>query len=207
MMFPLAVVAFVGAVIFLERLLYLHKGQIKAEGFVSGIKTALKNRRLLEALTLCDESFGPIPRVVKSALLASESSAEIMWQSVNAAAANEFALLERRLASIALIAKLAPFLGLMGTVLSLLDIFYTMTTSGVYLPASAFTQQVYSALLSTGFGLFISLFAWVGYSFLSSRVRAIVHDIEWSANESMLFIARGMPLDENLHMEGGEPKK
>ena len=41
-MIPLAGLGFVGAIIFLERLLYLHKGQIRAVEFVSGIKTALK---------------------------------------------------------------------------------------------------------------------------------------------------------------------
>ena len=63
-MIPLAGLGFVGAIIFLERLLYLYKGQIRAVEFVSGIKTALKNRRLLEAITICDESFGPTPRIV-----------------------------------------------------------------------------------------------------------------------------------------------
>ena len=202
MMIPLAAAGFIGAVIFLERLLYLHKGQIRAAEFVAGIKAALKNKRLLEGLALCDESFGPIPRVVKSALLSSESGAEIMWQSVQAAAVNEFTLLERRLASIALIAKIAPLLGLMGTVLAMLDAFYTMNVQGVYIPAADFSGQIYSALLSSAFGLIIAIFAWIGYSFLNSRVRALAHDIEWAANDTMLFITRGMPDDENLHMAG-----
>ena len=42
-MIPLAAAGFIGAVIFLERLLYLHKGQIRAAEFVAGIKAALKN--------------------------------------------------------------------------------------------------------------------------------------------------------------------
>ena len=47
MMIPLAMLAFAGLIIFIERLLYLHKGQIRAVEFVAGIKTALKKRRLL----------------------------------------------------------------------------------------------------------------------------------------------------------------
>ena len=42
MMVPIAAIAFAGAIIFVERLLYLHKGQIRAAEFVSGLKTALK---------------------------------------------------------------------------------------------------------------------------------------------------------------------
>ena len=65
-----------------------------------------------------------------------------------------------------------------------------------------FSGQIYSALLSSAFGLIIAIFAWIGYSFLNSRVRALAHDIEWAANDTMLFITRGMPDDENLHMAG-----
>ena len=74
MMVPLAGLAFIGMIIFLERLLYLHKGQIKAVEFVSGIKEALKKRRVLEAITICDETYGPIPRIVKSALVSYEGT-------------------------------------------------------------------------------------------------------------------------------------
>jgi motA/tolQ/exbB proton channel len=206
MMVPLAALAFIGVIIFIERLLYLHKGQIRAIEFVAGIKTALKNRRLLEAITICDESYGPIPRIVKIALLNSEQSREIMSQSVSVAAQNEFALIDRRVASVALVAKIAPLLGLMGTVVALLQIFYTMSKSGSYATVSEFSLFVYAALLSTAFGLFISILGWLAYSFLNSRVRALAHDIDLSANEILLFINRGMPENENLHMKGREGK-
>lgn len=205
-MIPLAALAFAGAIIFVERLLYLHKGQIRAREFVSGIKTALKNRRMLEALTICDESYGPIPRIVKTALLNSEQPRDVMSQSVAVASQNEFALIERRVASVALIAKIAPLLGLMGTIIALLQIFYTMSHSGSYATVSQFTMYVYAALLSTAFGLLISIFGWLGYSFLNSRVRALAHDIDFSANEIMLFILRGMPEHENLYLKGREEK-
>lgn len=201
-MIPLAGVAFVGAVIFLERLLYLHKGQIRASEFSSGIKTALKKRRLLEAITLCDESPGPVPRVIKAGLLASESSKEEMSLALESSALNEFALIERRVSSMALIAKISPILGMLGTVVALLQTFYIMSESGGYASASEFSTQVYNALLSSAFGLIIFVFAYVGYSFLNGRVRALAHDIEWTANEVMLFISRGLPENENLHMEG-----
>ena len=129
-----------------------------------------------------------------------------MSQSVSVAAQNEFALIDRRVASVALVAKIAPLLGLMGTVVALLQIFYTMSKSGSYATVSEFSLFVYAALLSTAFGLFISILGWLAYSFLNSRVRALAHDIDLSANEILLFINRGMPENENLHMKGREGK-
>lgn len=207
MMIPIAALAFAGIVIFMERLFYLHKGQIRAVEFVAGIKSILKKKRVLEALTLCDESFGPVPRIVKTALVSADEKPDAMSQAVNAAAINEFALIERRVASVALIAKIAPLLGLMGTVIALLEIFYNMNKSGSYVSAADFSGQIYAALLSTAFGLFVCILGWLAYSFLNSRVRALAHDIEWAANETMLFIARGMPENENLHMSGKSETK
>ena len=204
MMIPLAGLAFIGMIIFLERLLYLHKGQIKAVEFVSGIKEALKKRRILEAITICDETYGPIPRIVKSALVSAEEPAEVMSASLNAAAENEFALIDRRVASVALVAKLAPLLGLMGTVIALLQIFLDMGESGSYATAATFSAEVYSALISSAAGLMIFIAAMIGYSFLNSRLKAIVYDMQFAANSILLFIADGMPEDENLKI-GGSP--
>lgn len=204
MMIPLALLALAGILIFVERFLYLHKGQIRAVEFVAGIKTALKKRRLLEAVTICDESYGPIPRVVKTALLNSEEPAETMSQAVNIAAANEFALIDRRASSLALVAKLAPLVGLAGTLLAILQTFRIMAASGSYAGAAEFSAQIYNALLSSAAGLFIAILGWLGYALINSRVRALAQDIDWAANDIMLFIVRGMPEHENLQMQGRE---
>ena len=46
----------------------------------------------------------------------------------------------------------------------------------------------------------------VAYALINSRVRALAQDIDWSANDIMLFIIRGMPENENLHMDGERKK-
>ena len=201
-MYPLTLLMFIASIIFLERFLYLHKGKIRAVEFVSGIKTSLKKRRLLEAITICDESFGPIPRVVKEALVNSENSPEVMSQAVGTTAINQFSLLSRRISSLALIAKIAPLVGLMGTVLALLGIFYEMSASGSYVSAAKMSEYIYNALISSAFGLFIAIVCWIAYSFLNSKLKALAQDIDWAANEMLLFIIRKMPNEEDLLIEG-----
>ena len=203
-MYPLALLAFIALVIFLERFLCLHKGKIHAVEFVSGIKTSLKKRRLLEAITICDESFGPIPRIVKEALINSEKSSEVMSQAVNAAAINQFALLGRRIASLAMIAKIAPLVGLLGTVLALVDIFALVGQTQTLVSVSELSTYIYNALISSAFGLFLAIMCWIAYSFLSSKLKALAQDIDWSANEIMLFIIRGEPDKEDLYIEGAQ---
>ena len=206
MMYPLAILSFIACVIFLERFLYLHRGKIRAIEFVSGIKTALKKKHLLEAITICDESFGPIPRVVKEALVNSEKSPEVLSQAVNATAINQFSLLSRRIASLALIAKISTLIGLMGTILALLDVFQKMSSTGTYASVTEMSEYIYTAIISSAFGLFLAILGWIAYSFLNSKLKALAQDIDWAANEMIVFILRGMPEKEDLYIKGNENK-
>lgn len=200
MMIPIVISAFVAVLLFLERFLYLHKGQIKALDFVEGLKNSLKEGRLTEALTICEETPCPVSRVVKAALLTCESGRIVIVDSVRAAALLELPMLQRRISGIMLIAKIAPLMGLIGTVLALLQIFITISETGTYFTIDVFSAQIYNALVSTVAGLLLCLVAWVMYALLQGRVRAIAHDIDWAANEMILFVEKGMPKNEGLRL-------
>ena len=200
MMIPIIFSAFVAALLFLERFLYLHKGQIRAVDFIDGLKNSLKDGRLTEALTICEETPCPVSRVVKAALLTCESGRTVIVDSVRAAALLELPMLQRRISGIMLIAKIAPLMGMIGTVLALLQIFLQIANTGSYFTVDVFSAQIYNALISTAAGLLLCLVCWVMYALLHGRVRAIAHDIDWAANEIILFIEKGMPANEGLRL-------
>ena len=200
MMIPILFSAFVAALLFLERFLYLHKGQIRAVDFINGLKNSLKEGRLTEALTICEETPCPVSRVVKAALLTCESGRTVIADSARAAALLELPMLQRRIASIMLIAKIAPLMGMIGTILALLQIFSTIASAGSYFTVDAFSAQIFNALVSTAAGLLLCLVSWIMYALLQGRVRAIAHDIDWAANEIILFIEKGMPANEGLRL-------
>ena len=52
MMWVLFALGLILVVVFTERALYLHRGQIRSTAFLSGIKNILAKRRLVEALTV-----------------------------------------------------------------------------------------------------------------------------------------------------------
>ena len=68
-MYPLLFISLLGFLLFVERSLFLHKGQIGTQDFLSGIKNLVRKKRLVEALTLCEDTPGPMARTMKSALL------------------------------------------------------------------------------------------------------------------------------------------
>lgn len=188
MMWVLAVLGVFVLVLGIERTLYLHRGQINAKAFIDGIKNILAKRRLVEALTVCEETPGPVAAVVKAALLRADDSAEAMRFHVQEAAVIELPALERRLGSIAAIAQVAPLVGLLGTVLGMVTTFLAFEQGGNYATAGALSAGMWQALLTAAGSLMLAIPAHLAHHFLSGRVRAVVRDVEWSGNEIMKFL-------------------
>ncbi len=188
MMFVLLALGALGAMLFVERTLYLHRGQIRAKAFVDGLKNILAKRRLVEALTVCEETPGPVAAVAKAALLHASDPADAMRFHVQEAAIVELPALERRLGSIAAIAQVAPLVGLLGTLLGMITTFTAFEKGGNYAMAGALSAGMWQALLSTAASLMLAIPAHLAHHFLSGRVRAIVRDMEWSANEVMKYL-------------------
>jgi biopolymer transport protein ExbB len=196
----LVALALIGLILFIERTLFLHRGQIpSSKAFVQGIKNALAKRRLVEALTLCEEAPGPVAAVVKAALLRADASADDMRFHVQEAGIVELPALERRLGAIAAIAQVAPLVGLLGTVLGMVVTFRAFEQQGNFAMAGPLSAGMWQALLTTAGSLMLAIPAHLAYHFLSGRVRAIVRDVEWSANEIMKYLLteyRGRQVEE-----------
>ena len=185
-MWVLLALGLLSLVLFIERSLFLHRGQIRSTAFIGGIKNILAKRRIVEALTVCEETPGPVAAVVKAALLHADDDADTMRFHVQEAAVVELPALERRLGSLAAIAQVAPLVGLLGTVLGMGTTFFAFEKD--YMAASALSHGMWQALLCTAGGLMLAIPTHLAHHFLVGRVRAIVRDIEWSGNEIMKYL-------------------
>ena len=202
----LTVFSILALMVFLERLLFLHRSQIRSTEFVTGIKNILRRRRLLEALTVCEEAPGPVPAMVKAALLHHEDDAEGLRLAIQEAALAEVPVLERRIGTLAAIAQTAPVVGLLGTVLGMMEVFHLMQGSTGYITPGLLGGGFHEALLTTAAGLAIAVPAFLGHHFLRGRVRALVRDMEWVGNEMMRFLRKELPA-EQLPGEGKAEEK
>lgn len=186
MMWVLLALGLLATLLALERMLFLHRGQIRATTFLEGVKNILAKRRIVEALTVCEETPGPVAAVVKAALLHADADADTMRFHVQEAAIVELPALERRIGSIATIAQVAPMVGLLGTVLGMATTF--MAFEKDYMSASALANGMWQALLCTAGSLMLAIPAHVAHHFLNGRVRSIVRDVEWAGNEMMRYL-------------------
>jgi len=94
------------------------------------------------------------------------------------AALLEIPKLERNLPMLATIAYVTPLVGLLGTVLGLLDAFLLLSAHGGYATTAELSRSVYESLLNAAAGLAVAIPAFLGHSYLTSRVNDIIHDME-----------------------------
>lgn len=187
-MWLLLLLGFVAIVVFIERTLFLHRSQIRSSEFLDGIKNLLKRGRLMEAITLCEETPGPVAKIVQAGLRHANDEEQSMRFAVQEAALAEIPALERRINALAAVAQIAPLFGLLGTLLGMLRTFWLFNQGGSYATAASLAGGMWEALLTAAAGLMIAIPAHAGRYFLASRVRALVSDMETVGNEIMRYL-------------------
>jgi len=187
----LLLMAAVGLAVFLERALHLHRAQINVVEFLNGIRNVLRRANVMEAIAICDATPGPVPRVVKAAILARDLGRDRVREAVQEAGVIEIPLLERRLHFLATLCQVTPLVGLLGTVLGFMDVFAELERQGLYAHVNQLSGGIWQAMISMGLGLGIAIPLYAGHNYLVSRVCALATDMERAAMEIIHIVADG----------------
>jgi biopolymer transport protein ExbB len=173
----------IAVIVFIERFLHCHRAQINSTEFLNGVRTVLKRNNVVEALSICDATPGPVARLVKTAILNRDHGRERVREALEEAGLAEVPRLEEKLNLLATIAQLAPLLGLLGTVLGFIQTFYAMQQKGFNAHVGDLSNGIWQALICAAAGLAVAIPAHAGYNYLVSRVNSIVLDMERAATE------------------------
>src|ERR1041385_1587928 len=123
MLWLILFVSAVAVTVFIERFLHFHRAQINSTEFLNGVRTVLKRENVVEAISICDATPGPVARLVKTAILNRNHGRDRIRESLEDAGLAEVPRLEEKLNLLATIAQLAPLFGLLGTVIGLMETF------------------------------------------------------------------------------------
>lgn len=184
MIWLFVVLAVVGFVVALERSLFLHKGKIRSGDFVAGIVNLLKKGRAVEALSLCDETPGPVAGIVKVAVLNLKKPQADFQLALQASAASEIPLLEKRVHTLLFLSRLAQLLGVLAALIAFREPFAALAFGRApVISTQAFGASMIEALgyLAVAVGLSAVFYAF--YHLLNGRVRALVAEMERAAIE------------------------
>jgi biopolymer transport protein ExbB len=174
--------------VFVERTLHYHRAQINSVEFLNGIRNVLRRDNVVEALSICDATPGPVARLVKVAILNRDKGREGVREALEEAGLLEVPPLEEKLNLLATIAQIAPVMGLLGTVLGFVNVFSELQARGTFAHSEILAGGIWEALICTAAGLAVSIPCYAGYNFLVSRVNSIVLDMEKTATEIVTVV-------------------
>ena len=184
--YPIILCSIIAFGIILERLYYLRKIKIDAVAFMNNIEAALKHNKIAEAVKICEDTPGPIARIIKAGLLKHDRPRQEMREAIEDAGNQEVPRLEKYIKILATIAHIAPLLGLLGTVAGMAKVFQVIQMKAVMLnPVNTadLAGGIWQALLTTAAGLIVAIPAIVAYHYLVSKVQDFVLEMERSATE------------------------
>jgi biopolymer transport protein ExbB len=204
LIWPILICSIVAIGIFAERLFYFHRATIHVGEFLQGLANLLQRRNFAEALHESAGTPGPVARVIHAAIIRHDSPRAELRDIVQEAGQLEVPKLERFLGVLATIAFLAPLIGLLGTVTGMLEAFGAITSNGGYATVTELSSGVYKSLLTTAAGLVVATPTFVAYSYLSSRVNALMHDMERAGIEVVHMLTDRPPTTDIITFQQPE---
>lgn len=183
--------------IFLERIFYFHRARIDVGDLLFGLRNLIRNKAYAEALSECASTPGPVARVIHSAIRRHRSPRSELKEVVQECGQLEVPKLEKHLSVLLTVAYIAPLIGLLGSVLGLVDTFVQISAVGGFATVAEISQGVYEALITSAAGLMVAIPAFVFYSHLRAQSRMLMHDMESAGIEIVNVIC-------DLRAEGGD---
>ena len=194
----LGVMAIAALVVMAERLLVFIKSRSEARNFAEKMANTLaKNDLMTVAGTKVGDKVGHLGRVIGAGLnalrLSTDKDKDLQVESVARAlerqAQREVQSLKRGLGLLATVGSTAPFVGLLGTVMGIVNAFQSMALTGSG-GLGTVSAGIAEALITTAFGLLVAIPAVMAYNYLQGWVDARAVDISESSNEFLDLVAK-----------------
>ena len=181
-MVPLALLAFMGLVIFVERYLTIRKASKNEMNLMLQVKQSVKSAKLDSALAICRNSNTPLGRMLEKGLLRIGRPIKDIEGAIENVGKLEVSKLEKNISILGIIAGIAPMLGFVGTIIGVITIFHEVSVKGI-IEIGTISGGLYVKMITSATGLIIGIIAYVLYHILNIMVDRIILKMETDAIE------------------------
>lgn len=180
LMYPLAICSLVVIALAIERLLALRRSRIIPRPFVRRFTECVQDGQLShdEALEICDEFSCPVAEVFHAAVKRWGRPTVEVEQAVMDAGERIADGLRRYLRLFHAISNVSPLLGLLGTVLGMIEAFDSLTINSGDAPPEMLASGISEALITTAAGLSVAIPAYLAYIFFSAKADRYLIEID-----------------------------
>ncbi len=179
----LLILSVIAIYILIERHLTIKRAGEVDENFMNQIRGYVQTGNIAAALTLCNTTDTPVARLVAKGLQRIGKPLEDINTAVENVGNLEIYKLEKRLSMLATISGAAPMIGFLGTVTGMILSFMNMAGGDV--STESLAGGIYQALITTAFGLFVGIIAFIGYNSLIASMDRVIFKMEAATVEFM----------------------
>jgi len=174
-MYFLVICSLTVVAIAVERYLYYRHAVLNMQKFQAKLQPLLERQCVEEAVSLCKSTEAVVGRVTVEGLYAYQRGSS-MDTALESAAMLVAARLRENLNYLSAIVTLAPLLGLLGTVVGMINSFSVFNIQAGQ--PTAITGGVGEALVATATGLCVAVMALVAHTYFSHRLDQLITDVE-----------------------------
>lgn len=192
-MLPIALASVVGLALFLERVWYLRRSRIVPFSLVDQLRGLLRDGDFEAAHRVCQENDAPVAKVVGSGLPYRGRSRRLLTDVMEESGIREMYFMRRFTSALGAIATVAPLMGLLGTVVGMIQMFQGVVisaeASGGGANVSHMASGIWEALLTTAGGLLVAIPVFLGYRYILSKIEQYGVEIEEVARGAIEALA------------------
>ncbi len=198
----LLALGFFGSVCIVERFFFFHRGRINVSSLLVGLGSHVKRRAFAEAVHEAARAPGPVGRVAHAALLRYYLTRRDLGDVVREAGQLEVPRIEKNIRAILAVALLAPLIGMLGTMLGMIDAFQRVSEQGGPTGPGELSSGVLAALITSVIGLTVAVPMYIFYLYFLGRAKRLVARIERAGIETVHMIADAREEEEFAPFRG-----
>ena len=183
-MIPLGVMLLLVVYVFVERYIAIRNASKIDVNFMNIVRDHIVNGNVTAARSFAKNTNNPVARIIDKGIQRIGKPIDIIEDAMENVGKLELYGLEKNLSVLSLVYGIAPMLGFLGTIIGMLQLFYNISATGEFTPASI-AGGIYTKMITSAAGLIIGMLAYVGYNFLNSQIAKVTNKMEASAAEFM----------------------
>ena len=176
---PLIIASIVALALIFERLWSLRQSVVAPEGLVDNVLAEFRQTGVTPELLQKTAARAPLGRILAAGLANVKAPRPVMKEAIEEVGRVVTHELERFLTTLGTIAAAAPLLGLLGTVVGMIEIFGSQTASGSN--PIQLAHGISIALYNTAMGIIVAIPALMFYRHFRAKVDALVVEMEQQA--------------------------
>ena len=189
LMYPLLFVSVLMIAIIIERGYHFIRARVNRR-FVDRVINIIEEGDLQQALVVAEKQHGPVAAIIEAALKYRSYTQDVVENKISLTGDQELKRLTKNLHLLELTGKIAPMIGLLGTVIGMVEAFRGLSSVKGLVDPSLLAGGIWEALITTVAGLFVGIPALVFFHLYTNQVRSTASSMK-HIGEEILSMTRG----------------